>query len=140
MSLLELKLAADFCHYQVWITIQRGCLSLNKRFLRDITRFVVCMDTTKVIISRILRLIIKLHDGGGFAKPLSPTNPLPEYFSENELWRVSIVTVCLLIALGLFIYMIAHEDACCKLLFLINASKNSNSLEKELSSSDNLKG
>jgi hypothetical protein len=45
----------------VWITIQRGCLNLNKRFLRDITRFVVCMDTTKVIISRIRRLIIKLH-------------------------------------------------------------------------------
>ena len=58
---MDLKLAADFCHYQVWITIQRGCLNLNKRFLRDITRFVVCMDTTKVLISRIRRLIIKLH-------------------------------------------------------------------------------
>jgi len=58
---MDLKLATDFCHYQVWITIQRGCLNLNKRFLRDITRFVVCMDTTKVIISRIRRLIIKLH-------------------------------------------------------------------------------
>jgi hypothetical protein len=122
---MDLKVAGEFWHYQVWITIQRGCLNLNKRIFRDITRFVVFMDTTKVIIISIHRLIIKLHDGGGFAKPLSPTNPLPEYFSENELLRVSIVTVCLLFALGLFIYMIAHEDACCKLLFLINASKNS---------------
>ena len=55
--------------------------------------------------------------GGGFAKPLNLTNPLLEYFSEDELWRVSLVTVCLLLALGVFIYMIAHEDARCKLLF-----------------------
>lgn len=34
---------------------------MNKGFVRDITRFIVCMDTTKVIISRIKRLIIKLH-------------------------------------------------------------------------------
>ena len=34
---------------------------MNKKFIRDITRFVVSMDTTKVIISRIRRLIIKLH-------------------------------------------------------------------------------
>ena len=58
---MDLKLAADFCHYQVWITIQRGCLNLKKLLLRDITRFVVCMDTTKVLISRIPPLIIKLH-------------------------------------------------------------------------------
>jgi hypothetical protein len=38
---MDLKLTADFYHYQVWITIQRGCLNLNKRFFRDITRFVV---------------------------------------------------------------------------------------------------
>ena len=55
--------------------------------------------------------------GGGFAKPLNLTNPLLEYFSEDELWRVSLVTVCLLLALGVFIYMIAHEDARCKLVF-----------------------
>ena len=59
--LIDLKLAADFCHYQVWITKQRGCLNLKKRLHRDITLFAVCMDTTKVIISRIRRLIIKLH-------------------------------------------------------------------------------
>ncbi len=58
---LDLKLAQDFCHYQVSINILRGCLNVNKKFIRDITRFVVAMDTTKVIISRIRRLIIKLH-------------------------------------------------------------------------------
>ncbi len=58
---LDLKLAADFCHYNVQINILRGSLSVNKHFVRDITRFIVCMDTTKVIISRIKRLIIKLH-------------------------------------------------------------------------------
>jgi hypothetical protein len=45
----------------VRITIQRGCLNLSKRFLRDLTRFVVCKYSTNVIISRIRPLIIKLH-------------------------------------------------------------------------------
>jgi len=94
------------------------------------------METTKVIISRIRRLIIKLHYGVGFAKSLNLTNPLPEYFSENKLWQVFLVTVCLLLALCVFIYIITHEDACCKLLFRINASKDSKSFEKELSSDD----
>lgn len=39
------------------------------------------------------------------------TNPLLDYFSEDELWRVAMVTVCLLLALAVFIYMLAHEDA-----------------------------
>ena len=34
---------------------------LNKKIVREITKFLVCLDTTKVIISRIKRLIIKLH-------------------------------------------------------------------------------
>ena len=43
-------------------------------------------------------------------------NPLLEYFSEDELWRVAMVTVCLLLALAVFIYMLAQEDARCKYL------------------------
>jgi hypothetical protein len=61
-------------------------------------------------------------------------NPLLEYFSEDELWRVAMVTVCLLLALAVFIYMLAHEDARCKYLNKLteNVSKNSNVPEKEL--------
>jgi hypothetical protein len=58
---LDLKLAQDFCHYDVRINILRACLNLNKKVARSITKFLVCLDTTKVIISRIKRLIIKLH-------------------------------------------------------------------------------
>ena len=58
---IDLKLAQDFCHYDVRITILRACLNLNKKVVRSITKFLVCLDTTKVIISRIKRLIIKLH-------------------------------------------------------------------------------
>jgi hypothetical protein len=58
---LDLKLAQDFCNYDMRINILRGSLNVNKRFVRDITKFIVCMDTTKVIINRIKRLIIKLH-------------------------------------------------------------------------------
>jgi hypothetical protein len=58
---LDLKLAQDFCHYDVRITILRACLNFNKKVVRSITKFLVCLDTTKVIISRIKRLIIKLH-------------------------------------------------------------------------------
>lgn len=58
---LDLKLAADFCNLDIRLSIARGCLNLNKRFIKAMTNFVVILDTTKVIISRIRRLIIKLH-------------------------------------------------------------------------------
>ena len=34
---------------------------MNKRFIRSLTRFLVIIDTTKGIISRVKRLITKLH-------------------------------------------------------------------------------
>lgn len=58
---LDKKLASDFCNFDMRINILRGSLSVNKRFLRDVTKFLVYLDTTKVIINRIRRLIIKLH-------------------------------------------------------------------------------
>ena len=56
-----MKLAKDFCNFEMKINIVRGSLNINKRFIRDIARFLVVMDTTKVVINRIRRLIIKLH-------------------------------------------------------------------------------
>ena len=58
---LDPKLAEDFCNFDVRVNILRGCLNVDKRFIRSMTRFLVCLDTTKVIINRIKRLIIKLH-------------------------------------------------------------------------------
>jgi len=58
---LDLKLAKDFCNYELRINILRGSLNLNKRFFRQMTKFLVILDTTKEIIKRIRRLITKLH-------------------------------------------------------------------------------
>lgn len=58
---LDLKLAQDFCNFDMRLTIQRGSLNVNKRFLKSVTKFLVYLDTTKMIINRIKRLIIKLH-------------------------------------------------------------------------------
>lgn len=58
---LDLKLATDFCNFDMRLNILRGSLNVNKCFLKSITKFLVYMDTTKVIISRIRRLIIKLQ-------------------------------------------------------------------------------
>jgi hypothetical protein len=58
---LDLKLAADFCNFDLRLNILRGSLNLNKRFMRSLTRFLVIIDTTKAVISRVKRLITKLH-------------------------------------------------------------------------------
>jgi hypothetical protein len=58
---LDPKLAKDFCNFDMRITILRGSLNVNKRFIKSLTKFLVYMDTIKVVISRIRRLIIKLH-------------------------------------------------------------------------------
>ncbi len=55
------KLAKDFCNFDLRVSILRGTLNINKKFIKAITRFIVHMDTLKEIIKRVKRLIIKLH-------------------------------------------------------------------------------
>ena len=58
---LDMKLAQDLCNFDMKINILRGSLNVNKRFIKSLTKFLVYIDTTKVIINRIKRLITKLH-------------------------------------------------------------------------------
>jgi len=62
-------------------------------------------------------------------------NPLQEFFTEDELWRVAIVTICLLVALGVFIYTIAQEDARCK-----QSKHDSNYSNRKEGRTDNYQG
>ena len=58
---LDSKLAKDFCNYDLRVSILRGNLNFNKRFLKDMAKFFVYMDTLSEIIKRIKKLINKLH-------------------------------------------------------------------------------
>ncbi|CDW78547.1 UNKNOWN [Stylonychia lemnae] len=58
---LDKKLAKDFCNFEVKVSIKRAILNLNLKFIKSITKFVVCMDTLKEVIKRIKKLITKLH-------------------------------------------------------------------------------
>lgn len=58
---LDKKLAKNFCNYDLRVSILRGSLNLNKKFVKSMAKFFVSMDTLKTIIKRVKKLIIKLH-------------------------------------------------------------------------------
>ena len=58
---LDKKLAKDFCNFEVKATVQRGSLNINKKFIKNIAKFVTYMDTLKEIVKRSKKLITKIH-------------------------------------------------------------------------------